>query len=115
MITNPIGFFKTFSGSTFDGDAVNFINVAGIVNTTQKNALNTLVKDLKSTNLWTKFYAIYPVLGGTAYSHKYNLINPINCIYNGDTGSTCYAGVTGYTSAVNTAFTLTFTSHWSHK
>jgi len=32
--------------------------------------------DLKSYSLWTKFSAIYPFVGGTATSHKYNLKDP---------------------------------------
>jgi hypothetical protein len=65
-------------GSTvaIDSDAQAFITAASITNTTQKNALDTLVKGLKSANLWSKMKAIYPMVGGTASSHSYNLKNP---------------------------------------
>jgi len=59
-----------------DSDAAAFISAAGITNATQKTAINQLVLDLKSYSLWTKFSAIYPFVGGTATSHKYNLKDP---------------------------------------
>jgi hypothetical protein len=58
-----------------DPDAQNFINQASISNTTQGNAINTLVVGLKSENIWTKFIGLYPFVGGTSNSHKYNLRN----------------------------------------
>jgi hypothetical protein len=59
-----------------DADAFNFMEVAGIVDPTQQAAVNTLVLGLKSNNLWTKMQAIYPFVGGTAYTHKFNLKDP---------------------------------------
>ena len=88
MISTPIGFYNSF-----DPDALRFITVTGISDDTQKNAINQLVKDLKNDVLWSKFQAIYPVIGGTAGTHKYNLIDPRD---------------------EDTAFRLDFTSHWSH-
>lgn len=60
----------------FDPDAKAFMTAAGITNPTQKSAINQLVVDLKGYNLWTKMKAVYPIVGGTASSHSYNLINP---------------------------------------
>jgi hypothetical protein len=57
-----------------DADAFNFVEAAGISGT-QAEAINTLVLGLKANNLWTKMQAIYPFIGGTAYSHKFNLKN----------------------------------------
>ena len=38
---------------------------------------NEFVKELKNNNLWSKMMAIYPMVGGTATSNKFNLkINP---------------------------------------
>ena len=62
--------------ASIDSDAQAFITAASITDTTQKNALDTLVKGLKSANLWTKMKAVYPMVGGTASSHSYNLKNP---------------------------------------
>jgi hypothetical protein len=70
MIINPY----IFGG--FDPDAQAFITAANITNTTQQNAINQLVVDLKGYGVWTKMKAIYPFVGGTATSHSYNLVNP---------------------------------------
>jgi hypothetical protein len=59
-----------------DPDAFRFIEVANIINQTQINAINNLVVGLKSNNLWNKMVAIYPFVGGTAFTHKWNLKNP---------------------------------------
>jgi hypothetical protein len=59
-----------------DPDAQAFITAAAITDATQQSAINTLVTDLKGYSLWTKFKAIYPIVGGTATSHKWNLKDP---------------------------------------
>jgi hypothetical protein len=59
-----------------DPDAFRFIEVANITNSTQAAALNTLVIGLKTNNLWSKMIAVYPFVGGTAFSHKWNLRDP---------------------------------------
>lgn len=62
--------------SQFDPASVAFLAAAGITDNLQKYALNNLVTDLKLANLFTRFNCIYPFLGGTATTHKYNLKNP---------------------------------------
>jgi hypothetical protein len=66
-----------------DADAQAFITAAGITNSTQQNAVNQLVLDFKSYNLWDLMNAIYPFVGGTATTHKYNLKDPrdLNAAY----------------------------------
>ena len=64
--------------SSFDADAQAFITAAAITDNTQQNAINTLVIDLKGYSIWTKFKAIYPFVGGTATTHKFNLKNPLD-------------------------------------
>jgi hypothetical protein len=59
-----------------DSDAHAFVTAAGITSTTQANAINTLVTALKAAGIWTKMKAIYPFVGGTAESHKFNLKDP---------------------------------------
>jgi hypothetical protein len=86
----PFGFMK--SGAV-DPDAQTFIDSAGITNTTQKNAINSLVINLKNANLWTGMVAIYPMVGGTAETHKWNLKDPRN---------------------LNAAYRLVFTGGWTH-
>jgi hypothetical protein len=76
-----------------DPDAQNFINQASISNTTQGNAINTLVIGLKNESLWNKMKILYPFVGGTANSHKYNLRDPQD---------------------TNGAFRLSFFGGWSH-
>jgi len=58
-----------------DADAQAFITAAAITNPTQQAAINTLVVDLKGYNIWSKFNAIYPMVGGTSTSTSYNLKN----------------------------------------
>jgi hypothetical protein len=66
----------------FDPDAQLFFDaetLAGVTLTTnEKNAVNQLVLDLKSASIWTKFHVLYPIVGGTATSHKFNLKDPRN-------------------------------------
>jgi hypothetical protein len=70
----PFAFFN--SGVVYDPNAQAFITAAGITDTTQKNAVNQLVLDLKSNSLWSKMYIIYPFIGGTSTTTKYNLVDP---------------------------------------
>lgn len=60
----------------YDTDAAAFFTAAGITDTTQKNAVNTLVTSLKSAGVWTKMLAIYPFVGGSSSSHAVNLKTP---------------------------------------
>jgi hypothetical protein len=88
MIINPYVF-----SVNVDPDAQAFITAAGITDNTQKTAINTLVLSLKANNIWQKFKAIYPFVGGTATTHKFNLINPLD---------------------TNAAFRLVFNGGWTH-
>jgi hypothetical protein len=72
-----------------DSDAAAFVSAAGITNSTQMSAVNTLVTSLKSSGVWNKMKAIYPVVGGNATAHSKNLKNP-------------------------SQYNLTFSSGWSH-
>jgi len=79
--------------AAFDSDAQAFITAASITNETQKNAVNQLVLNLKSYSLWDKMKVIYPFVGGTATSHKYNLKDPRD---------------------LNVAYRLQFNGGWTH-
>jgi len=61
-----------------DPDALRFISIAEITNATQVTAINNLVIGLKANSLWDKMQAIYPFVGGTAFSHKFNLKDPLD-------------------------------------
>jgi hypothetical protein len=77
----------------FDPDAQAFITAATITDSTQKSAINQLVLDLKSANIWTKMKAIYPFVGGSASQHKWNLKDPRD---------------------LDAAFRLQFVNGWTH-
>lgn len=59
-----------------DPDAFRFLEIANITDPTQALAVSNLVISLKGAGLWTLLRAAYPLVGGNATSHKYNLINP---------------------------------------
>jgi hypothetical protein len=61
----------------FDPDAGAFIN-ATLIGGIEAVAINNLVNQLKTAGLWDSFNAIYPFVGGTAYTHQFNLKNPQN-------------------------------------
>jgi hypothetical protein len=88
-----IGSTLVWQFSSIDPDAQAFITAAGITNSTQQTAINTLVLSLKSNGLWTKMKAVYPFVGGTASTHKFNLKDPRD---------------------LDAAFRLVFSGGWTH-
>lgn len=56
-----------------DADANLFLDAALITDPTITSAIQQLVIDLKNYGLWSKMKAIYPFVGGTAATHKFNL------------------------------------------
>jgi hypothetical protein len=89
----PANIIGIMGKSLYDPDAQAFITAAGITDATQKSAINTLVVALKNTSIWTKFNAIYPMVGGTATTHKFNLKDPRD---------------------LDAAFRLSFVGGWTH-
>jgi hypothetical protein len=59
-----------------DPNAQAFLDAAVITDVTQANAVNSLVIGLKADGLWTPMQALYPFVGGTASTHKWNLKDP---------------------------------------
>jgi hypothetical protein len=88
---------KSWAGATdivgIDSDAQAFITAAAITDPVQINAINTLVEGMKTDGLWTKMKAIYPFVGGTASTHKWNLKDPRD---------------------LDAAFRLVFNGGWTH-
>ena len=80
-------------GLTTDADAQAFITAAAITDATQKIAINNLVVGMKADGIWTKMKAIYPFVGGTATTHKWNLKDPRD---------------------LDAAFRLVFNGGWTH-
>lgn len=60
----------------FDPDAQAFFDASMITDGTEKNAINILVKDLKSHSLWAKIICFFPYVGSAAFPHSINLKNP---------------------------------------
>ena len=71
MIINPYVF-----GVSYDPDAQAFFTASGLTGATNLTAINNLVVALKGFGIWTKMKAIYPMIGGTAALHKWNLKDP---------------------------------------
>lgn len=74
-------------------EAKGFLDSAGITDPTIAKAVDELVTDLKVYGIWTKMKAIYPMVGGTADTHKWNLKDPRN---------------------LDAAFRLNFVGGWTH-
>lgn len=65
----------------YEAETQIFIDAALLTDETQTEALNVFVRRLKgankySTNIYPLFKAIWPLIGGTALKHSYNLIDP---------------------------------------
>jgi hypothetical protein len=94
MILSGIGIItsKAAEAGGYDTDAQAFFTAVDptgtILTTTEKDAVNTMVLDLKASSpsgtiLWSKFLAIYPMVGNTSSSMMYNLKDPrdLNAAY----------------------------------
>jgi hypothetical protein len=90
---NSIRLATGTAAPTVDPDAQAFITAAAITDPTQQSAVNQLVVDLKGYGVWTKMKALYPFVGGTASTHKFNLKNPLD---------------------TDAAFRLVFNGGWTH-
>jgi len=90
---NGFVYSNPFSESPFDPDAQAFLTATGITDPTISSAINTLVVDLKDDNVWNSIMALWPFVGGTATTHKYNLVDPQD---------------------TDAAYRLTFGGTWTH-
>lgn len=75
-----------------DPDAQAFITASGISGT-EADAINDLVLDLKADSLWDKMQAIWPFVGSTSSTQKWNLLDPQD---------------------TNAAYRLAFEGTWTH-
>ena len=65
---------KSLKVVAFGGDPADaFLKAAGITDATITSAVKTLVRGLQADGLWSKMKAIYPMVGGNATAHSYNL------------------------------------------
>ncbi|HWK72187.1 MAG TPA: hypothetical protein VNS29_15240 [Burkholderiaceae bacterium] len=76
-----------------DPDATAFLSAAGITDPTVSTAVHKLADGMKKAGVWNLMQAIYPMAGGTAATHKWNLKDPRD---------------------VNAAFRLLFNGVWTH-
>lgn len=71
------GFTPISGGGGFDPDAQAFFDrvttAGGTLTTTEKNATNQLVLDMKSAGIWTAMKAVYPMVGSSAAACAQNL------------------------------------------
>jgi hypothetical protein len=67
------------SAVSYDDDAQAFFNrvtaAGGTLTSTEKDAVNQLVLDLKANSIWTSMLAIYPMVGASAASCAQNLVS----------------------------------------
>jgi hypothetical protein len=64
---------KELSDEFLDPDVKKYKNKSGVSDGVIIPFVNTYVTELKAAGLWSKFYAIYPFLGGAASPASYNL------------------------------------------
>ena len=76
-----------------NAEAKAFFAATGITDPTIQDAVIVLIQDLKDYSVWSKMKAIYPFVGGTATTHKFNLVNPLD---------------------TDGAFRLSFNGGWTH-
>lgn len=62
--------------ATLDTVTEAFRGATGITDDTITNAIDGLVVALKNANIWASIHALWPFVGGTADTHKYNLVDP---------------------------------------
>ena len=75
----PVVFYKqkvVAGGIPVQPEATAFLTAAGITDPTITDAVNELVYDMKNAGIYSNMIAVYPFVGGTATTHKYNLIDP---------------------------------------
>lgn len=72
MFTTPV--ISTSKG--LDWDVKQFISATTITDVSQIAAINTLVSSAKSHGWWNKCIAIYPMIGGSLSTCKFNLRDP---------------------------------------
>jgi hypothetical protein len=104
-LTQNDGFRLSGSAQLYDSDAYEFLEAAQITDTVTRTGVNNFVKKLKTGTLWNKISGLYPLVGGTMYSEKFNLKDPrdLDAAYrlNFNTGSGYYSGPSYYKTFFN--------------
>lgn len=62
-------------------DVTVYLKKTGITDVTTINALHAFYSDLKLNNLWSKIKVLYPMLGGTSFTTKFDLVKKNNSFF----------------------------------
>jgi hypothetical protein len=96
--------FQIIPSSGLDPDAENYITAVDAIYTLsdpEKEAIDTLFKDLKDAGIYSEIQAMYPFLGSSAASQKFNAVNPVDSnaayrlTFNGSMSFSAISGCTG--------------------
>lgn len=68
--------FANVGMPALDLDAFNYVKSAGITSAAQALRAHQLIVELKYLGLWSRIYAMYPIMGATAATHAANARNP---------------------------------------
>ena len=101
QVGNDLQIVLPTSGTPIDADAQAFLTATGLSGAADILAVNTFVTKAKSQGIWTDLDKIYPFIGGTATTHRYNLKNALadGTFYGGVThnaNGVTFNGTTGY-------------------
>jgi hypothetical protein len=97
-----------------DFDVRKFLDITQISDENITTALNLLVIELKNYKIWDKMRAIYPVVGGTSFTHKFNLKDPrdadsaFRLLFTNASGGNWVHSSTGMTPNGSTDFANTY-------
>lgn len=92
-MSRKINIFNAVGVGCPDADVAAFLLASGISSSVIEDALCDLVTGLKADGTWAKLQVIYPMVGGTAFTHGFNLKDPRN---------------------LDAAFRMTFLGGWVH-
>lgn len=89
------------SGTPIDADAQAFLTATGLSGVNEILAVNTFVTEAKAQGIWNDLDKIYPFIGGTSTTHRYNLKNALadGTFFGGVTHNSngvTFNGTTGY-------------------
>lgn len=77
LASNTTYYYRVRASTEYDTDASAFFSrvttAGGSLSTTEQQAVNSLVLDMKSYSIWTKMKAIYPMVGASAAACSQNL------------------------------------------
>jgi len=68
--------FKDILVSGLDTDAITFLDAASITDIVIRSAISAFVTELKLKDVWDFIEVLYPIVGGDATKHSFNLKRP---------------------------------------